>query len=76
MFFVEKSRDRQDDTGNKTQEIHEIEDAQLSLLIAAKGSAVPDIPDISPETENTFYSLIHDQSLGLVLRVASCRVLQ
>jgi hypothetical protein len=33
------------------------------LFIAAKGGPVPDIPDISPETENTFYSLVHGQSL-------------
>jgi len=64
MIFVEESGERHDDTREQSEEIHEIEDAQFPFIIAAKGRLVPDIPDISPETENTFRSLVHGQSLG------------
>jgi hypothetical protein len=58
-----QTRKRHNDTRKQPQKIHEIKDAKLSFFVAAKGGLVPDIPDISPETENTFFSLIHGQSL-------------
>jgi hypothetical protein len=62
VFGIETGK-RHNDTRQQAQKIHEIEDAKLSFFVAAKRGLVPDIPDISPETENTFYSLIHGQSL-------------
>jgi hypothetical protein len=63
MIAVENTQHRNDYAGGKAQEIHDVEDPQFSLLVAAKRWAVTNVPDIASKPDETFCSLIHDQSL-------------
>ncbi len=63
MIFIKKAQQGDQDTCDKPQEIHDIENTQFPFLVAAQRWLVTNVPDITAKTEETFCCLIHGSSL-------------
>jgi hypothetical protein len=63
MGFAYQTGKGQNDPGQQPQKIHDIKDTELPFFVISERGPVPNVPDESPETKKTFYSLVHGQSL-------------
>jgi len=66
MFFIQQDGDGDGDTGQQTDKIHEVENAELSFFVATKGWLISNVFYMGLKNGDSFYYRIHGfRALGL-----------